>query len=62
MLAIGAGGLEVALAMAARNDEPDDAAASEALAGLVSSGAAQREALGDDALWRPAAVTARVAA
>jgi 2-hydroxychromene-2-carboxylate isomerase len=53
---------EVALAMAARNDEPDDAAASDALAGLVSSGAAQREALGDDALWRPAAVTARVAA
>jgi 2-hydroxychromene-2-carboxylate isomerase len=53
---------EVSLAMAARNDEPDDAAATEALAGLVASGAAQREQLGDDALWRPAAVAARAAA
>ena len=53
---------EVALAMAARNDEPDDDAASDALAALASSGAVQREDLGDDALWRPAAVTARVAA
>jgi 2-hydroxychromene-2-carboxylate isomerase len=53
---------EVALAMAIRNDEPDDAAATEALMDLVASGAAQREQLGDDALWRPAAVTARAAA
>ncbi len=53
---------EVALAMAIRNDEPDDAAATEALVELVASGAAQREQLGDDALWRPAAVTARAAA
>jgi 2-hydroxychromene-2-carboxylate isomerase len=53
---------EVALAMAERNDEPDDAAATEALVGLVASGAAQREQLGDDALWRPAAVAARAAA
>jgi 2-hydroxychromene-2-carboxylate isomerase len=53
---------EVALAMAERNDEPDDDAATEALVGLVASGAAQREQLGDDALWRPAAVAARAAA
>jgi 2-hydroxychromene-2-carboxylate isomerase len=53
---------EVALALAIRNDEPDDAAATEALVELVASGAAQREQLGDDALWRPAAVTARAAA
>jgi 2-hydroxychromene-2-carboxylate isomerase len=53
---------EVALAMAARNDEPDDAAATQALVGLVASGGAQREQLGDDALWRPAAVAARAAA
>jgi hypothetical protein len=48
--------------MAERNDEPDDAAATEALVELVASGAAEREQLGDDALWRPAAVTARAAA
>lgn len=53
---------EVALALAARNDEPDDAAAIEALVELVASGAAQREQLGSDALWRPAAVAARAAA
>jgi 2-hydroxychromene-2-carboxylate isomerase len=53
---------EVALAMAERNDEPDDATATEALVELVARGSAQREALGDDALWRPAAVTARAAA
>jgi 2-hydroxychromene-2-carboxylate isomerase len=53
---------EVALAMAERNDEPDDATATEALVELVARGAAQREAIGDDALWRPAAVTARAAA
>jgi 2-hydroxychromene-2-carboxylate isomerase len=53
---------EVALAMAIRNEEPDDAAATRALVELVASGAAQREQLGDDALWRPAAVAARAAA
>ncbi len=53
---------EISLAMAARNDEPDDAAAVEALVQLVASGDAQREQLGDDALWRPAAVSARAAA
>ena len=53
---------EVSLAMAIRNAEPDDAAATEALVELVASGAAQREQLGDDALWRPAAATARAAA
>ena len=53
---------EVSLAMAIRNDEPDDAAATEALVKLVASGVAQREQLGDDALWRPAAATARAAA
>ena len=46
----------------ASNDEPDDATATEALVELVARGAAQREAIGDDALWRPAAVTARAAA
>jgi 2-hydroxychromene-2-carboxylate isomerase len=49
---------EVALAMAARNDEPDDAAAAEALS---SSGAVERQPLGDDALWRPASTSARPA-
>ncbi|HET8673622.1 MAG TPA: hypothetical protein VFL87_08305 [Thermoleophilaceae bacterium] len=53
---------EVALAMAARNDEPDDEAAVAALVELVAEGDAQREQLGDDALWRPAAVAARAAA
>jgi 2-hydroxychromene-2-carboxylate isomerase len=53
---------EVALAMAERNDEPDDATATEALVELVARGAGQREPLGDDALWRPAAVAARAAA
>lgn len=53
---------EVALAMAERNNEPDDAAATQALVELVASGAAEREQLGDDALWRPAAVAARAAA
>jgi 2-hydroxychromene-2-carboxylate isomerase len=53
---------EVSLAMAARNDDPDDAAATTALVDLVAGGSAQREQVGDDALWRPAAVTARAAA
>jgi 2-hydroxychromene-2-carboxylate isomerase len=53
---------EIALTMAASNDEPDDAAAAQALTGLVGNGAAQREQIGNDALWRPAAVAARAAA
>ncbi|HEY7630691.1 MAG TPA: hypothetical protein VH817_08330 [Thermoleophilaceae bacterium] len=53
---------EVSLALAIRNDEPDDAAATEALLELVASGAAEREPLGDGALWRPVAATARAAA
>jgi 2-hydroxychromene-2-carboxylate isomerase len=53
---------EIALALAARNDEPDDGAATEALVGLVANGDAQREQLGDDALWRPAVAAARAAA
>jgi 2-hydroxychromene-2-carboxylate isomerase len=44
---------EVALAMAAHNDEPDDAAATQALRELADRGAAASEAIGDDALWRP---------
>jgi hypothetical protein len=52
----------VALAMAARNDDPDDAAAAAALQALVTSGEAERRQLADDALWRPAAVSARAAA
>jgi 2-hydroxychromene-2-carboxylate isomerase len=53
---------EIALTMAASNNEPDDAAAAQALTGLVGNGAAQREQIGNDALWRPAAVAARAAA
>jgi 2-hydroxychromene-2-carboxylate isomerase len=53
---------EVARAMAARNDEPADDAVGEVLATLVASGAAERQPLGDDALWRPAAASARAAA
>ena len=53
---------EVALTMAARNDEPDDVAAAEALEALAAGGKVEREAIGDDALWRPAAVAARAAA
>ena len=53
---------EVARAMAPRNDEPDDAAVAEVLLALTESGAAEREPLGDDALWRPAAVASRAAA
>jgi 2-hydroxychromene-2-carboxylate isomerase len=43
---------EVAVMLAQRNDEPDDAAALAALVGLVAEGRASREPLGDDALWR----------
>jgi 2-hydroxychromene-2-carboxylate isomerase len=45
---------EVAVLLAQRNDEPDDAAATLGLVQLVASGQATREPLGDDALWRPA--------
>jgi 2-hydroxychromene-2-carboxylate isomerase len=53
---------EVARAMAARNDEPDDAAVADVLHELTESGAAERQPIGDDALWRPAAASARAAA
>jgi 2-hydroxychromene-2-carboxylate isomerase len=52
---------EVALAMAARNDEPDDQAATEALSALAASGAAKGEELGGGMLWRPAAAAVRMA-
>jgi 2-hydroxychromene-2-carboxylate isomerase len=53
---------EVALAMAARNDEPDDETAEAALGALAASGSVQGEQLGDGTLWRPAAAAARAAA
>jgi predicted DsbA family dithiol-disulfide isomerase len=47
---------EVAALLARGNDAPDQAAAEEALLELVAAGAAARDPLGDDALWRlPAA-------
>jgi protein-disulfide isomerase-like protein with CxxC motif len=46
---------EVAAVMAARNDAPDDLAAEDALIDLLAEGRAQRDDLGDGALWRPAA-------
>ncbi|HEX8976468.1 MAG TPA: DsbA family protein [Solirubrobacteraceae bacterium] len=45
---------EVAALMTAGNDAPDREAAERALIELVADGAATREPLGDDALWRPA--------
>jgi 2-hydroxychromene-2-carboxylate isomerase len=45
---------EVAALLARGNDAPDRAAAEAALLELVASGAAVRDPLGDDALWRPA--------
>ena len=45
---------EVALTMAARNNEPDDAAAADALRELAERGEVVGEPLGDDALWYPA--------
>jgi protein-disulfide isomerase-like protein with CxxC motif len=46
---------EVAAVLAPRLDPPDDAAAEDALIGLLAEGRARREDLGNDALWRPAA-------
>ena len=46
---------EVAALMTADNDAPDRAAAEAALLELVAAGAAVREPLGDDALWKRAA-------
>ena len=43
---------EVAHVMAARLDPPDDAAAEDALIGLLAEGRVERTALGDDVLWR----------
>jgi predicted DsbA family dithiol-disulfide isomerase len=43
---------EVAALMARGNDAPDRAGVEEALLGLVASGRAAREPLGDDALWQ----------
>jgi hypothetical protein len=43
---------EVAALLARGNDAPDPAAAEAALLELVAAGAAHREPLGDDALWR----------
>jgi 2-hydroxychromene-2-carboxylate isomerase len=45
---------EVAALLAANLAEPDRAGAEEALIELVAGGAATRESLGDDALWRAA--------
>jgi predicted DsbA family dithiol-disulfide isomerase len=53
---------EVAALMAKGNDAPDRQAAEAALIELVADGQASRESLGDDALWRPAAVAAALAA
>ena len=46
---------EVAALMASGNDAPDRAAAERALIELVAAGQAERQPLGDDALWRSAA-------
>ncbi len=48
---------EVAALLASGNDAPDRVAAETALIELVASGAAAREPLGDDALWRAAALS-----
>ncbi len=45
---------EVAALLTHGNDQPDRAAAEQALLELVSDGAATRRPLGDDALWSPA--------
>ena len=45
---------EVAALMTQGNDAPDRRAAETALLELVAEGAAAREPLGDDALWRAA--------
>ncbi len=43
---------EVAAVMAHNNEQPDRAAAEDALIGLAGTGRARRIPLGDDALWR----------
>ena len=45
---------EAAALMACGNDEPDRVAAEASMLELVAAGAAVREPLGDDALWKPA--------
>ena len=45
---------EVAAVMAGGNEAPDRLATESALIELVAEGAARREPMGDDALWRPA--------
>jgi 2-hydroxychromene-2-carboxylate isomerase len=53
---------EISLAMAARNDEPDDETVTAALRALATRGEVQGEELGGGTLWRPAAASARAAA
>ena len=53
---------EIALALAERNDEPDDETVTAALLALASSGKVHGEELGGGTLWRPAAASARAAA
>lgn len=45
---------EVAALMAGNNEQPDRAVAEAALLELVAAGAALRQPLGDDAVWKPA--------
>jgi predicted DsbA family dithiol-disulfide isomerase len=52
---------EVAALLARGNDRPDHAAAEAALLELVATGAAVRDPLGDDALWRSAVYADRPA-
>jgi 2-hydroxychromene-2-carboxylate isomerase len=52
---------EVAALMASGNDAPDRAAAERALIELVAAGEAERQPLGDDALWRSASSPSRLA-
>jgi hypothetical protein len=47
---------EVTALMVEGNDQPDRVAAEAALIELAAGGLAVREPLGDDALWKPAAV------
>jgi predicted DsbA family dithiol-disulfide isomerase len=53
---------EVAALLVEGNDQPDRAVAEQALIELAAEGVATREPLGDDALWRPAAVREPVGA
>ena len=52
---------EVAALLARGNDRPDRAAAEAALLELLAAGAALRDPLGDDALWRSAVYADRPA-